>query len=150
MAVYQGARHRRAFAFALPAVLRPALTPRTPGGRRATREGAAAPALPRTHGRRNTRARVGSPRVTTQRVGLALAGIAIVFSGAFLWLSQSVRVTATNYDIIQLAQDRDRLQALSVDLQSELDRLAGAPAVRQQALDQGYGQLGAPLVVQAR
>ena len=43
-----------------------------------------------------------------------------------------------------------RLQALSVDLQSDLSRLAGAPAIRQAALAQGFGQLGAPQVIQAR
>lgn len=84
------------------------------------------------------------------RVGLVLAGIVITFGGAFLWLTQSVRVAATNYDIVRLVSERDRLQALSVDLRSDLERLSGGPAIRQEALDLGYGQLGAPLVIPAR
>lgn len=154
MAVYQGARQRRAFALALPAVLRPRLLPwgGTDGapGETVRRDRPAARPLPRAHGRRNARSAVGLPRATTQRVGLVLAGIVVAFSGAFLWLSQSVRVTATNYDIVRLTSEQGRLQALSVDLQSDLSRLAGAPAIRQAALAQGYGQLGAPQVIQAR
>jgi len=148
MAVYQGARQRSGFA--LPAILRPALGPRGLGTDTARRGRAASPALPRVHGRRNSRVRVGNRPISTPRVGLALAGIVVAFSGAFLWLSQSVRVTATNYDIVRLTSEHDRLEALSVDLRSDLDRLAAAPAIRQHALDQGYGQLGAPLVIQAR
>jgi hypothetical protein len=81
---------------------------------------------------------------------MTLAAIAIVFSGAFLWLTQTVRVAATNYDIVRLTSDSNRLDALRIDLHSDLDRLSGEPAVRQAALDQGLGQLGAPIVVPAR
>lgn len=155
MAVYQGARQRRGLALALPAILRPAGLPwggTAPGerGRAERRPRGGSIALPRAHGRRNTGARVGIRAVSTQRVGLILAGIVVAFSGAFLWLSQSVRVTATNYDIVRLTADSDRLQALSVDLQSDLRRLSAPPAIRQQALNLGYGQLGAPIVIQAR
>ena len=151
MAVYQGARQRSGLA--LPAILRPAALPwgaaeRAPGrSGRQSRQGASA--APRAHGRRNAGVRVGIRGVTTQRVGLALAGIVVAFSGAFLWLSQSVRVTATNYDIVRLTSEQVRLQALNVDLRSDLGRLSGAPAIRQEALDRGYGQLGAPLIIQA-
>ena len=153
MAVYQGARQRRAFAIAVPAVLRPGLPWGGSGGtvRKADRRRAVGSGtLPRAHGRRNAGARVGLPRASTQTVGLILAGIVVAFSGAFLWLSQSVRVTATNYDIVRLTSDQVRLQALSVDLRSDLGRLSGAPAIRREALDLGYGQLGAPLVIPAR
>jgi hypothetical protein len=93
---------------------------------------------------------MGVIRPATPRVGLVLAGIVVAFSGAFLWLTQSVRVAATNYDIVRLVSERDRLQALSVDLRSDLERLSGEPAIRQEALDQGYGQLGVPVVIPAR
>jgi hypothetical protein len=155
MAVYQGARQHRGFAFGFPAILRPGALPRNaaerPGGR-AGRHGRAGTdaALPRAHGRRNAGARVGIRRATTQQVGLVLAGIVVAFSGAFLWLSQSVRVTATNYDIVRLTSEHDRLEALSVDVRSDLGRLSGTPAIRQEALDLGFGQLGAPQVIQAR
>lgn len=153
MAIYQGARQRRGLAVALPAILRPGHAPTAGEGaiRRSARPAAAGSrTLPRAHGRRNAGARVGLPRATTQTVGLILAGIVVAFSGAFLWLSQSVRVTATNYDIVRLTAEQSRLQALSVDLRSDLSRLSGAPAIRQQALDLGYGQLGAPEIIQAR
>lgn len=150
MAVYQGARQRSGFALPLH---RPSLLPWGGGeraGGRTRKERTGSRAIPRAHGRRNAGTRVGLPRATTQRVGLVLAGIVVAFSGAFLWLSQTVRVTATNYDIVRLTSEGDRLQALSVDLRSDLSRLSGAPAIRQEALDRGYGQLGAPQIIQAR
>ncbi|HJW20818.1 MAG TPA: hypothetical protein VJ506_00150 [Candidatus Limnocylindrales bacterium] len=153
MAVYQGARQRRGFAFALPANLRPGLLPwgagERAGGRTGRHQRTDTGATPRAHGRRNAGVRVGIRRATTQQVGLVLAGIVVAFSGAFLWLSQSVRVTATNYDIVRLTSEHDRLEALSVDIRSDLSRLSGTPAIRQEALDLGYGQLGAPQVIQA-
>lgn len=142
MAVYQGARPRPALA--LPGILRPAARPAA-----LPRFGAAIPAV---RGQRATRprARVGAVRPATPRVGLVLAAIVVIFSGAFLWLSQSVRMTATNYDIVRLVSERDRLEALSIDLRSDLERLSSEPAVRQAAIDRGLGQLGAPIVIPAR
>lgn len=146
MAVYQGARPRSGLA--LPGLLRPVGRPTA-----LPRHGDAA--RPRAthdtvHGRRAAGTRVGVIRPRTPRVGLVLAGIVVAFSGSFLWLTQSVRVAATNYDIVRLVSERDRLEALSVDLRSDLDRLGGEPAVRQEALDRGLGQLGVPIVVPAR
>lgn len=143
MAVYQGARPRSTWA--LPGILRT--------GRTITLPGLGIPAAPRvSHGRTKpgARTRMGVIRPATPRVGLVLAGIVVAFSGAFLWLTQSVRLEATNYDIVRLVSERDRLDALSVDLRSDLDRLSGEPAIRQEALDGGLGQLGVPLVVPAR
>lgn len=106
----------------------------------------------------STRATTGvaSARVARLRasrpssVGIALAAIVIVFSAAFLSLSQSVRVAATGYDIVRLVSEHDRLQAIRQDLQSDVVRLRSEPAIRKQALDQGLGQLGAPLIIPAR
>jgi len=143
MAVYQGARPRSTLA--LPGILRP-IKPGAGGLPRIV-----APAIPQVgHGRRTARTRMGVIQPATPRVGLVLAGIVVAFSGAFLWLTQSVRVEATNYDIVRLVSERDRLEALSVDLRSDLNRLAGEPAIRQEALDGGFGQLGVPIVVPAR
>jgi hypothetical protein len=142
MAIYQGARQRSALS--LPAIVRPRALPRPVADRPRTK------AIPRAHGRRNATPRVGVRRATTQHVGLALAAIVVAFSGAFVWLSQSVRVTATNYDIVRLTSEHDRLEALSLDIRSDLGRLSSVPAIRQEALDLGYGQLGAPQVIQAR
>jgi hypothetical protein len=156
MAVYQGARRRPGLSLTgLVGTL--ALPRRLP--RRSSQSPSSAGA--RGHGRRTTlpsprslrRAAgvaVGLRRPGSSQVGLVLAAIVIVFSGAFLWLSQSVRVSATNYDIVRLISERDRLDALRVDLRADLNRLAGEPAVRKTALDDGLGQLGAPLVIQPR
>jgi len=89
----------------------------------------------------------------TQRpraVGALLAAIVMIFSVAFLSLSQTVRVAATSYDIVRLVSERDRLWALKVDLGSDVQRLGSEPAIRKQALDGGLGQLGAPVVLPAR
>jgi hypothetical protein len=83
-------------------------------------------------------------------VGIALAALVLVFGAAFLTLSQSVRVAATGYDIVRLVSEQERLQAIGQDLRSDVDRLRSEPAIRKQALDAGLGQLGAPLIVQAR
>jgi hypothetical protein len=144
MAVYQGARPRPAFG--LPLILRPS---RGVGGPGADTGRVAAP-VARARGRRAAGSRVGVRRPAAPRVGLVLAAIVITFSGAFLWLTQSVRVAATSYDIVRLVSERDRLDALRADLLSDLERLSGAPAIRQEALGLGYGQLGAPIVVPAR
>jgi len=83
-------------------------------------------------------------------VGAVLAAIVIVFSVAFLSLSQTVRVAATGYDIVRLVSERDRLSALKVDLLSNVERLDSEPAIRKEALGAGLGQLGAPIVLPAR
>lgn len=83
-------------------------------------------------------------------VGALLAAIVIIFSVAFLSLSQSVRVAATSYDIVRLVSEGDRLSALKVDLRSAVERLGAEPAIRKGALDAGLGQLGGPVVLSAR
>ena len=140
MAVYQGARRRAPLPLGLDGL----------AGRRAT----GAPRDEVAPAPRSARAARRSARAIADRrpssVGIALAAIVIVFAAAFLSLSQSVRVAATGYDIVRLASERDRLQAISQDLRSDVDRLRSEPAIRKQALDAGLGQLGAPLIVQAR
>lgn len=84
------------------------------------------------------------------RVGLVLAAIAVVFTGAFVSLSQSVRVSATSYDVVRLASQRDRLAAQRQEIRSDLLRLGSEPAIRKLALDAGLGQLDSPLVLPAR
>src|SRR5512146_1059242 len=84
------------------------------------------------------------------RVGTILAGIVVAFVLAFLSLSQSVRVAATSYDIVRLGSEYERLDALRLDLRSALDRLGSEPAIRKLGLDDGLGQLDAPLIIPAR
>jgi hypothetical protein len=151
MAVYQGARRRAPLPLGLDGLARrrddaASGTDRT-SGRRAGAERAATNRARAAAGRRAARA-ITSRRPST--VGIALAAIVIVFSAAFLSLSQSVRVAATGYDIVRLVSEHDRLQAIRQDLQSDVERLRSEPAIRKEALDSGLGQLGAPLVVPAR
>jgi hypothetical protein len=149
MAVYEGARRRAPLPLGLDA-----LSGAGRGARaRVDAEGSPAKA---------TRARSAAARSTVARrsaltlrrrpssVGVALAAIMIVFCAAFLSLSQSVRVAATGYDIVRLVSEQDRLQAIQQDLQSDVERLGSEPAIRKQALDNGLGQLGAPLIIPAR
>jgi cell division protein FtsL len=127
MAVYQAARRQSVF---FP-------------GRTARREISAAPP------RRRVRSAVRAHRRPT-RIGVVLGGIVLVFVLAFFSLSQTMRVSATSYDIDRLAADRERLEAQRIELQSDLNRLGRAPAIRKLALDAGLGQLTAPIVLPAR
>lgn len=155
MAVYQGARRKPALPFGLEALAGPGrIGPRTDqagGAGGAERSRPAASARPT-----KARARAAAtrrPATSVRRpssVGIALAAIVIVFGAAFLSLSQSVRVAATGYDIVRLVSEQDRLHAIRQDLQSDVRRLNSEPAIRKQALDAGLGQLGAPIVIQAR
>lgn len=128
MAVYQGARPR---GFALPRLGLP-------------------PALPVARGHRRTRDRIVALPRRAGRVGGVLGSIVVLFLLAFLWLAQSVRVSATSYDIVRLASQNDRLNAQARDLESDLSRLSGQPAIRKLALDAGLGQLDSPIVLPAR
>jgi len=69
---------------------------------------------------------------------------------AFFSLAQSVRVSATSYDIGQLQLERERLDGRLQELTSDLSRLGREPAIRKLALDDGLGQLGEPIILPAR
>jgi hypothetical protein len=151
MAVYQGARRRAPLPLGLDGLTRDRGAARPSGDRApkpASRTARGATNRARAAGGRQTVRVLAARRPST--VGVALAGIVLVFSAAFLSLSQSVRVAATGYDIVRLASEHDRLQAIRQDLQSDVVRLGSEPAIRKQALDAGLGQLGAPLVLPAR
>jgi hypothetical protein len=146
MAIYEGARRRVPLPLGLDALTRerrdarsrrdaaPARTSKASGRSAATRRAA----------------RSAKQRARPSSVGIALSAIVLVFSAAFLSLSQSVRVAATGYDIVRLVSEHDRLDAIRQDLQSDVERLRSEPAIRKEALDSGLGQLGAPLLVPAR
>ena len=129
MAVYQGAR-RRGLGFPRPAF-----------------DLDRAPLLGR-RGRAVSGGLVRAGRPT--RVGAILTGIVVLFTLAFLSLSQSVRVAATSYDIVRLASEYEQLDARRQDLRSDLNRLGSEPAIRKLGMDSGLGQLDAPLIVPAR
>ena len=156
MAVYQGARRRAPLPLGLDA-----LAERAGRGERIRDGRAANRAAERIAGRAKIAAIAANPaavrradraaaRNRPSSIGLAIAAIAIIFSVAFLSLSQSVRVAATGYDIVRLQSERERLEAVRQDLRSDVERLRSEPAIRKQALDAGLGQLGAPLIIPAR
>jgi hypothetical protein len=84
------------------------------------------------------------------RLGLVLGGIVVAFLLAFFSLAQTVRVTATGYDVDQLLSQRDQLNAQQQELLSDLNRLGREPAIRKQAIDLGLAPLADPLIVRAR
>ncbi len=86
----------------------------------------------------------------SNRVGIMLGVIVLAFLAAFFSLAQSMRVTATGYEIERLQSARDQLEAERLELTSDIARLSGSPAIRKQALDAGLLPLTRPLVVEAR
>jgi len=140
MAAYLGARRREGLLGGQEGLLR---------GRR--EEIVPAAANPRTPALRRRRARsaVRAGR-RTNRVGLVLGGIVLAFMLAFFSLAQSVRVSATGYDLASLQSESNRLQATRQDLLTDVNRLGSGPAIRKLALDAGLSPLAAPLVVPAR
>lgn len=124
MAVLQGARARPTF-----------LPPRT----------IETPTLPRRRARTTVRA-----RRRPGRVGTLLGGIALAFLLAFFSLVQSVRVSATGYEIDRLANQRSDFVARRDELIADLNRLGRGPAIRKLAIDLGLDQLAEPLVVTPR
>lgn len=157
MAVYEGARPRPGFLGrgAAPrrthVVERPQSIGRTaPGARPAHAtlpidRRPAAESLPR----RRARARVRAGR-RSGRLGLLLGGIVIAFMLAFFSLAQTVRVTATDYEVDRLLSEQAQLQAQRQELLSDLNRLGREPAVRKLAIDYGLFPLAEPVVVRAR
>jgi ABC-type sugar transport system permease subunit len=126
VAVYEGARPRSIF---------------TPRRARV----AEAPTLPRRRMRGAVRARRRS-----NRLSLLLGGIVVAFVLAFYSLAQSVRVSATGYDINNLLSQREVLLAQKQELLSDLNRLGREPAIRKLSIDAGLGQLAEPLVLTDR
>jgi len=84
------------------------------------------------------------------RVGFLIVGIVIIFLLGLFSLTQTVRVSATEYDVDRLIAARQQLEATERDMVADLSRLGREPAIRQLALGAGLGQLVDPLVVPAR
>jgi hypothetical protein len=131
MAVYTGARPRSTF-FPRRRLEAPLLRPQ-------------APALQR----RKTRVAIRAnrrPRV----VGLVICGIVVAFLLSFFSLVQTVRVSASAYDMGRLNSQYIQLQNQSQQLKSDIDRLGRQSAIRRQAIAEGLAQLPAPVVVAGR
>jgi len=101
-----------------------------------------APTLPRRRVRGAVRA-----RRKTNRLAFVLGGIVLAFLLAFFSLAQTVRVSATGYDLERLNREREELLVRKSELTTDLNRLGQEPAVRKLAIDAGLTQLSAPLVV---
>jgi hypothetical protein len=84
------------------------------------------------------------------RVGYVMIGIVVAFVIGLFSLSQTVRVSAMDYDLDALLVNRQQLESTSRDLRATLARLGSEPSIRRQALDAGLGQVLDPLVLPAR
>ncbi len=104
-----------------------------------------APALPR----RRQAARVRAGR-RANRVGLAMAAILVAFLLGLFYLTQTVSVAATNYDIDGLLAQRDHLTQQIQSLQGDIATLGAEISVTARAQDLGLSPLGAPLWVRGR
>ena len=83
-------------------------------------------------------------------VDWALVGIVVAFVLSFFYLGQTVRVSATGYELDRLASDKLRLEATLADIELDLNRLGRESAIRKLALDAGLGQLQPSIVLPAR
>jgi hypothetical protein len=101
---------------------------------------------PAAPSRRRVRGAVRARR-RSNRLSFVLGGIVVAFALAFFSLAQSVRVSATGYDINQMLGERDSLLQRKQELLSDLNRLGAEPAIRRQSIDAGLGQLTDPLVL---
>jgi len=100
------------------------------------------PTLPRRRIRGAVRA-----RRRANRLPIILGGIVVAFVLAFFSLAQTMRVSATGYDVGKLDAQRDALLVRKSELLTDLNRLTQEPAVRKMAVDAGLTQLSAPVVV---
>ena len=106
-------------------------------------------AIPATPSRRRMRGAVRAGH-GSNRLSVLLGGIVIAFVLAFFSLAQSVRVSATGYDINRLLTQREELLNRKQELLSDLNRLGREPAIRKLSIDAGLGQLGDPLILTGR
>ena len=131
MAVYEGARPRSTF---LPRrrLEAPLLRPQ-------------APALPRRRSRVVIRAN-RRPRA----VGMVIGAIVVAFLLSFFSLVQTVRISASGYDMAQLNDQYILLQNQRQQILSDIDRVGRQSAIRRQAIADGLTQLRAPVTLPAR
>jgi hypothetical protein len=131
MAVYEGARPRSPL-FPRRRLEAPLLRPQ-------------APALPR----RRTRVAMRANR-RPRRVALAIGAIVVAFLLSFFSLVQTMRVSASGYDMSRLTDQYVELQNQRRQAASDVDRLGRQSAVRREAISDGLTQLPAPIVIPAR
>lgn len=137
MAVYEGARPRSTFLprRRLEAPLLRLQAPAQP----------AAFALPRRRSRVAMRAN-RRPR----SVGMVIGAIVVAFLMSFFSLVQTVRVSASGYDMSQLNDEYLQLQNRQQQLTSDIDRVGRQSAIRRQAIADGLSQLPGPVILPVR
>ena len=131
MAGYEGARPRSTF-FPRRRLDGPLLRPQAPA--RARR-----PSRPRFRARRR-------PRL----FGIAIGVIVVAFLLSFFSLVQTVRVSASGYDMDRLTSEWNGLQNQRQQDLSDINRLNRESAIRRQAISNGLSQLPPPIVIPAR
>ena len=82
--------------------------------------------------------------------GIAIGLIAVAFLLSFFSLVQTVRISASGYDMDQLSQQYGQLQNQQQQDVSDINRLDRESAIRRQAIATGLSQLPAPIVIPAR
>ncbi|MGD0120970.1 MAG: hypothetical protein ABSC46_00200 [Candidatus Limnocylindrales bacterium] len=82
--------------------------------------------------------------------GIAIGVIVVAFLLSFFSLVQTVRVSASGYDMDQLAGEWNQLQNQRQQDLSDINRLNRESAIRRQAISDGLSQLPAPIVIPAR
>jgi hypothetical protein len=82
-------------------------------------------------------------------VGFVIGGIVVVFLLSFFSLVQTVRVSASSFDMGRLEAEYARLQNERQQVLSDIDRLGRESAVRRQAIAEGLTALPAPIVLPA-
>jgi hypothetical protein len=76
--------------------------------------------------------------------------IVVAFLLSFFSLVQTVRVSASGYDMDRLTSEWNRLQNQRAQDLSDINRLNRESAIRRQAISNGLSQLPAPIVIPAR
>jgi hypothetical protein len=82
--------------------------------------------------------------------GIAIGLIVVAFLLSFFSLVQTVRISASGYDMDQLNQEYGQLQNQRQQDLSDVNRLDRESAIRRQAIADGLSQLPAPVVIPAR
>ncbi|MGA3057245.1 MAG: hypothetical protein ABSE70_04305 [Candidatus Limnocylindrales bacterium] len=82
--------------------------------------------------------------------GIAIGLIVVAFMLSFFSLVQTVRVSASGYDMDQLSAEYQQLQAQRQQDLSDIGRLDRESAIRRQAISGGLTQLPAPIVLPVR
>jgi len=81
---------------------------------------------------------------------MAIGLIVVVFLLSFFSLVQTVRISASGYDMQQATVELDQLQNQGQQVQFDINRLDRESAIRRQAISKGLTQLPAPIVIPAR